>query len=83
MVHGFCKLHHINMSDYQLSNDHHVSSDVRRSKLFSGSASCDICKSPISILQKKAIGELYPVVPVSSCAFNVMLILIFSHTNFH
>ena len=46
-------------------------SDVRRSKLLSGSASCDLCKSPISILQKKAIGELYPVVPVSSCAFNV------------
>ena len=39
-------------------------SDVRRSKLLSGSAR-------ISILQKKAIGELYPVVPVSSCAFNV------------
>ena len=46
-------------------------SDVRRSKLLSGSANCDLCKSPISILQKKAIGELYPVVPVSSCAFNV------------
>ena len=25
----------------------------------------------ISILEKKAIGELYPVIPVSSCAFNV------------
>ena len=79
----------------------HKGSDVRRSKLLSGSASCDLCKSPISILQKKAIGELYPVVPVSSCAFNVcgsidninrrfilsmaevMLILIFSHTNLH
>ena len=46
-------------------------SDVRRSKLLSGSASCYLCKSTISILQKKAIGELYPVVPVSSCAFNV------------
>ena len=43
-------------------------SDVRHSKLLSGSASCDLCKSPTSILQKQAIGELYPVVPVSSCA---------------
>ena len=43
-------------------------SDVRLSKLLSGSASCDLV---ISILQKKAISELYPVVPVSSCAFNV------------
>ena len=48
-------------------------SDVRRSKLLSGSARCDLCRSPISILQKKAIGELYPVVPVSSCAFNVCM----------
>ena len=47
------------------------SSDVGRPKLLSGSASCDLCKSPISILQKKAIGELYRVIPFSSCAFNV------------
>ena len=47
-------------------------SDVQ--KLLSGSASCDLCKSSISILQKKAIGELYQVVPVSSCAFNVCFI---------
>ena len=56
------------------------SSDVRRSKLLSGSASCDLYKSPISILQKKAIGELYPMVPVSSCAFNVCGI--YAHFNF-
>ena len=46
-------------------------SDAGRSKLLSSSASCDLCKSPISILQKKAIGELYRVIPFSSCAFNV------------
>ena len=47
------------------------SSNVGRSKLLSGSASYDLCKSPISILQKKAISELYWVIPFSSCAFNV------------
>ena len=54
-----------------------ASSNARRSKLLSGSVSCE---SPISILQKKAIGELYPVVPVSSCAFNVCRS--YTHFNF-
>ena len=47
---------------------------------------CDLCRSPISMLQKKAIGEFYRVMPFSSCGFSVCgvtLALIFSHTNFH
>ena len=48
-----------------------LNNDVRRSKLLSYSASCGLYKSTISILQKKAFCELYQVLPLSSCAFNV------------
>ena len=64
-----------------------ISIDAGRSKLLSGSANCDLCKSPISMLRNKAIGELYRVIPFSSCAFNVCRSYahfhFFSHTNFH
>ena len=43
--------------------------DARCSKLLSRGARCDHLKT--SIYQKKAFGELYPALPLCSCAFNV------------
>ena len=55
-----------------------MSSDARCSKLVIQSASCDLCKSPTYILQKKAALSISSD-SISSCAFSgadVMLILI-------
>ena len=55
-------------------------SDARHLKLLSLSASCDLCKSSISIPQKKTFDELYQVTPfpvVHAMYAKVTLILIF------
>ena len=55
------------------------SRDAGRSKLLSWDAHCDNLKTAISIYQKKALGELYQALPLSSCAFNVCI----SSTHFY
>ena len=59
---------------------HYIRSrDAGRSKLLSWGARCDHLKTSISIYQKKALGELYWALPLSSCAFNVCV----SYAHFH
>ena len=60
--------------------------DAGCSKLLSWVARCDRLKTSISTYQKKALGEPYRVVPLSSCTFNVCVSYAhfnFSRTNFN
>ena len=53
--------------------------DAGHSKVLSWDACCDHLKTSISIYQKKALGELYRALPLSSCTFNVCV----SYAHFH
>ena len=53
--------------------------DAGCSKLLSWGTRCDHCKTSISIYQKKALGELYRLLPLSSCMFNVCM----SYAHYH